>query len=187
MDAQKYKLRDSIFDRTKLLIKEIWSEVSDPLCLQNSFFDNIRDGIDIYRYKNYDQMIKRSINLPESRWSYDGKLGLFINRDNESIRLAIVVPKNGHSKYIHAKIGSGKEIVAALPYELHREIVDAIEKMTEERLYDISGGHIRTSKNCFSNPTLVLYGYSIDFGKANHEEVAEMLNKYGLEAIVREE
>ena len=180
-------LKDPLLDRMRVLVREVWDSVSDPYCLQNSFFDNVREGIDMYRYDICEQMTERSIGLPEVKWTYDRHLGLFVNKDTEETRLVLVLPKRGHTKYIYAQTESGKKIVSALPYEFHREIVSATEEMSGENVYGISGGHIDVSKKLFSKRSLVLSGSSVDFGRANHQEVADVLRKHGLETIVQEE
>lgn len=188
MVAENYTgLKDPLVARMRVLVREVWESVSDPYCLQNSFFDNVREGIEMYRYDICKQMTERSMELPEVTWTYDGYLGLFVNKDAEETRLVLVLPKRGHTKYIYAQTESGKKIVSALPYEFHREIVSATEEMSGEGLYGISGGHIDVLKRPFSKRSVVLSGSSGDFGRANHQEVAAVLRKHGLEAIVQEE
>ena len=182
------KQKPSLPERMKLFGREVWKHTTNSHCPQYSFLDNLKEGIGMYKYYVQNQMTERSLNsgLPEVRWTYDGNKGLFIEDDNT--KLALVIPRKGWSKYIRGWIsGSEQKIIAALPYGMHRSIVNAIEEMMQKELVCVSGGHINISKKLFSKPVLTLYGSSQDYGRANHQEVAEILRENGLEVKVEEE
>lgn len=186
MEYEENTINIPLVDKLKLLTKQLIDHTRDPMCPQNSFLENLKEGFEMYPYYVEEKMTEKSINLPKARWDYNKKIGLFINRDNGDDRLALKIPKNGHGKYIYAEMNSGKNIVAAFPYDLHKGIVEKVEELTGDSLYNISGGHLSISTKKNSNPQITIYGSSVDYSKANHEEVAELLNKHGLETILKQ-
>jgi hypothetical protein len=138
-------------------------------------------------YHAYDaekEMIRRSMYLPESNWVYNGDLGLFLNKEDEDTRLALVFPLSRQTRYIYAAMESGKRIIAALPSEFHSQIVHDIKEFTGEDLHEITGGRIEvlTEPTSGSTQEISLYGKSGDYGQANHDEVAEILSRNGIGA-----
>ena len=72
----------------------------------------------------------------------------------------------------------------SLPYGLHRDIKYNYERMSGSELNNISGGRISASVEDSPLDVLMLSGSSQDFGSANHDFVANILNGYGLNAQV---
>lgn len=139
---------------------------------------------DYHAYNAEREMIERSMHLPESNWVYNGDLGLFLNKEDEDTRLALVFPSSRQTRYVYAAMDSGKRIIAALPSEFHSQIVHDIKEFTGEDLHEITGGRIEVLTEPTSGLTqeISLYGKSGDYGQANHDEVAEILSRNGIGA-----
>jgi hypothetical protein len=165
-------LKVSIKERVRILIDELKFYAKQKPLVDEGLMGNLREAFDSYRYTIRQKMIEESLKLEKAIWHYNGCFGFFLKRNE--IEIALVLPKSGvWVKYIHAKTENGKDIIAALPFQFHIDIVEAIEKVTGEKLKDIKGGFIKIEKKI----TFILYGASRSYGKADHEKVASILNK----------
>jgi hypothetical protein len=150
-------------------------EVRDPICGSYGWLENFKEGINMYNYQVRQAKIARSIILENDAWKYDGRIATF--KKTEDYHVAIVLPKDYHPKYIVGKTDTGRQVILALPADLHREIKSSYEKLTGEKVHSIAGGRIKKE-----NGKLILYGRSVDYGPANHEVVSELLTKLGFPA-----
>lgn len=163
--------------RTYSLILKGLEEIKDPLSVDNSTLENFLEGVNYQKDKITEAKIKHSINLENDSWKYNGTNAYFKKQDNAHV--VLVMPEDSNPKYIHGMSKSGKEIVVALPESFHKFIKSKYEELTEEKIYSfsISGGRIKKEDKKF-----ILYGESVDFGRANHEEVSGLLKKLGFPA-----
>jgi|SRR3989344_6416135 len=150
-------------------------EIRDPIVGGQTKLENFQTGVHLYRYGVGQAKIAKSVKLDNDSWEYDGRTAQF-RRDND-YHVALVTPGNYNPKYIHALSKSGREVVVALPEDLHVYVCGEYESMTGEKLHSISGGYIKKENSKF-----LLYGASGDYGRADHERVARLLTKLGFPA-----
>jgi hypothetical protein len=158
-------------ERVRILKDNLKFYATQKPLVDEGLMGNLREAFNSYKYEIRQKMIEESLKLEKAIWHYNGYFGFFLKRNE--IEIALVLPKSGvWVKYIHAKTENGKEIIAALPFQFHIDIVEAIEMATGEKLKDTKGGFIKIEKKI----TFILYGTSQSYGKADHEKVASMLN-----------
>ncbi|MEM4166548.1 MAG: hypothetical protein QW255_04310 [Candidatus Bilamarchaeaceae archaeon] len=168
--SNKSRIVPPLYHRARLLKEEILESIKNRDIDNSSVFNSIKDGIEMYRYRLLKDMVHKSIELQKAEWKYGGNIAFFEN--NENSQICLLLPKNKGIKYIHARKGD-KAIIAAFSFcNYHIEIENILDKFLGQ-VYVYGGGFIRIKEN---NPkTLILYGSSVDFGKADHKLVSNIL------------
>lgn len=161
--------------RLYLEIRSGIEEIRDPLCGSYTWTMNFKEGVKQQIYCTYNAMVRRSIKMDKDSWNYDEHDATFLKKDD--VHVALVLPTTWNPKYIHGFTMSGKEVIASMPVDYHVWIAGRYHEMTGEEFRSIKGGRIERADG-----KLRLYGTSRDFGPANHERVAGLLNKLGISA-----
>jgi hypothetical protein len=210
METQNTQIKQKSFRvglvaQAKLLASELYQETFDSINGSLNLYERIVDeAIPSYRWQVRKQMRANAAKLQDAKYTFEDNFCYYDNKGENQLILELPTKKEAEDdyglakffgakitpslKYIVATNDQGKEVVAAIDgYGMHRDIVAHVEEITGSKLHGISGGRFSVDKSMFRQPKLTLYGSSQDFGEANHEQVAEILNKYGLEAKVRAE
>jgi hypothetical protein len=187
METPRKTFRLSLIEQSKLLAKAIYEEVFDSIYGGFSFTDKCREVLPSYRYDVLKEMRTRAAQVPSARYTFEDKHCYFDSDSDTQICLEIPTKKDeGYMpsiKYIFARNDKGKKVVGAMyGFGLHRDMVKEVERITQSKLEGVSGGRLKANKSLFGKLSLDVYGSSRDFGQANHEEVIEILNRYGLKA-----
>lgn len=202
METPQYKtFRLNLAEQSKLLAKAIYQEVFDSIYGGYTFADKLREVLPNYRYDVEKEMRARAATLPCAKYTFEDKYCQFSKGEKVDLLLELPTKKEAEwnhgfdrffgakitpsLKYITATSDQGKKVVAAIyGFGMHRDMVAEVERITGNKLSNISGGRFKVNKSMFGKPTLEIYGSSQDFGRADHSEVAQILNNNGLEAKV---
>lgn len=95
----------------------------------------------------------------------------------------VIIGKEGHDqKYIRAVDGDSKEYIISMPWcSYHREIKWELEDDIGKGVSMRGGGRMY-----FNGDVIEIYDKSIDYGEADHERVAAVLENLGLKVEVKE-
>jgi len=201
-EIKQKSFRVGLVAQAKLLAKELYQETFDSIYGGLTLYQRIVDeAIPSYRWNVKKQMRANAVKLPSAKYTFEDNHCYFDNNGETQLILELPTKKEAewnygldrffgaktvpNLKYIVATNEQGKKVVAAIDgYGMHKDIVKHVEEITGSKLHRITGGRFSVNKSMFRKLLIEIYGASKDFGQADHNEVAEILNKYGLEAKV---
>ncbi|RMF55769.1 hypothetical protein D6745_01195 [Candidatus Woesearchaeota archaeon] len=140
--------------------------------------DSFRETIDSLKYKKLEDYCISALKDSQLQDNH-GKYRILINHNSPTERLVLIAEEGEPLKYLRLSDGR-RDIIACFPdLGMHYQIRERIEKVLGRKLEVRGGGWL-----LYKNGRISVYGRSVDFGRANHDEVAEILRNYGLEVEV---
>lgn len=142
----------------------------------------LKEAIHMARYEVLERIVDEVIRSDDKKDQYRG-YDVLAHQEQGGKKVLVMLKEGEPQKYILARSASGKEYIVTVPgCSMHYQIKGKLEEALEEKVSCIGGGWMRYEKG-----KLVIYGRSIDFGRADHEKVAKAVREAGLEVEVKQE